>query len=378
MSSNKEGRKQYLVTQDEGEDVRLLSLEGSSERADSYFLFDVETRSDTEGSFHHLVERYFFEVLGFPVALFHEVGVRGGSVDFAGIDGEGLVFIIEVKRFKDQRTSYDVNFQVLKYDLDPAGIRSYFFDNEGSVKKEKAAAIQNQLGVNDEQLKEIVKKVEYNLKNQLINPIIVVDKAPIQLLSTAYSIVLRKIRSEVRVVEMSLIEVDGVSRLWIRKYFSNNEWVGNKCKNNRNPTLASSLEFIEQVKKKCPASLNEVTSLLSKMESVAKASNGVLEIGYGSATANLYWQDDDGKFRFLALTANFGGRVEVWTDYLRKWNHGDLVKKITEVGISFIPGFHGQSSDSIPVTNSNVEDLCQMVEKLSTIFTSLKKADSNK
>lgn len=74
------------------------------------------SEGDRDG-FQDLVEDHLDYLLAAgPLCIFKEFPCgHGGSIDFLAFNGDGLVFLVEVKRARDQRAKFDVVFQVLKY-----------------------------------------------------------------------------------------------------------------------------------------------------------------------------------------------------------------------------------------------------------------------
>ena len=132
----------------------------------------------------------------------------------------------------------------------------------------------------------------------------------------------------------------------------------------RPPQLSSSLEFIGMVRDAIPTALEATKITLSKMQQVAETSNGSIALGFQSATANLYWLGDDGKWRrFFALNGNTG-RVRVWTDYLRKGGYIHLVAQMEDIAEPQVPGIRNQKSAAVNILEVDVESLCELIESL--------------
>lgn len=194
-----------------------------------------------------LVEDHLEHMLGRgPLCILKESGAgHGGAVDFLAFDRDGLVFLVEVKRAADQRAKYDVIFQVLKYHCDPAEILRTL----SSLKPDFESRLAEGLGLNPEEASELAERARTNIEKRLMNPVIVVDEASYQLIADAHELTLRKIPGgEFRVIEANLQRVrygteDAETKdfVYIRRYFSNNTWIGNKYRNNRKPTEYESL-----------------------------------------------------------------------------------------------------------------------------------------
>lgn len=81
-----------------------------------------------------------------------------------------------------------------------------------------------------------------------MNPVIIVDEASYPLIAHAYSLALRDIEGELRVIEVNVQQIHMADQatacdlLYVRRYFSNDTWIGNACRNNRKPTEYTSLE----------------------------------------------------------------------------------------------------------------------------------------
>lgn len=214
-------------------------------------LYEFTDEISPEVGYQEFVAKHFSQALGTRVALCKEVSAgRSGSIDFIGIDAEGRVFFIEVKRLRDARSPYHVIFQSLRYQLDLCSVHDDLFE-QTKMKTKWLKELAGQLQIDDGEANTIAERARKNILERLVNPIIVIDQAPPQLIASAYSMVLRSINSEIRVVELTVLECREKRYLWYRKFFSNDNWVGNTCTDNRLPTeyvtLESKLEDISDV-----------------------------------------------------------------------------------------------------------------------------------
>jgi hypothetical protein len=194
-----------------------------------------------------LVEDHLDYMLGRgALCVLKESGAgHGGAVDFLAFDRDGLVFLVEVKRAVDQRAKFDVIFQVLKYISDPAGILRKL----SSLKPDFESRLAEELRLSPEEASELAKRARANIERLLMNPVIVVDEASYPLIASARALQLRGISgSEFRLIEVNLQRIrygvedaEAKDFVYVRKYFSNDMWVGNKRLNNRKPTEFESL-----------------------------------------------------------------------------------------------------------------------------------------
>jgi hypothetical protein len=131
--------------------------------------------------------------------------------------------------------------------------------------------------------------------------------------------------------------------------------------------IASSEQFLNQQSSNVR---EQMRMLLARMQDIADTSNGLFEVGYGGATANLYWLADDGrKLRFVALESR-GGRATVWLDYIRKAGHQPIAAKLEGLASPIIPGLLGKPSGAIEVRNADIDRLLELITNLSkTIAT---------
>ncbi len=145
----------------------------------------------------------------------------------------------------------------------------------------------------------------------------------------------------------------------------------------RPPQLSSSLDFLGKVRDAIPTALEATKTALSKMQEVADKSGGSIELGFQSATANLYWLGDDGnRRRFLSINGN-SGSVRVWTDYLRKGGYTRLVRQVEEVTEPLMPDIRNQKSGAVKILDADVESLCELVESLANVFAAHASMDSS-
>lgn len=201
------------------------------------------SEGDRDG-FQDLVEDHLDYLLAAgPLCIFKEFPCgHGGSVDFLAFNGDGLVFLVEVKRAQDQRAKFDVVFQVLKYHCFPAEILQQL--HEPFLESKLQAA----LNLSHDKVAIIAERVRKNIEQRLMNPVIIVDEASYPLIAHAYSLALRDIEGELRVIELNVQQIIGADNtttsdlLFVRRYFSNDTWIGNACRNNRKPTEYTSLE----------------------------------------------------------------------------------------------------------------------------------------
>lgn len=202
-----------------------------------------DSKGDKDG-FHDLIEEHLDYLLGSgPLCIFKEFSSgHGGKVDFLAINRDGLVFLIEVKRAKDQRAKFDVIFQVLKYHCFPTEILQDLRELKLEVKLKEV------FGLSQDEVVSVAERTRANIEHRLMNPVIIVDEASYPLIAHAYSLALRDIEGELRVIEVNVQKIQAIDQaasgelLYIRKFFSNDIWIGNKCRNNRKPTELTSLE----------------------------------------------------------------------------------------------------------------------------------------
>jgi hypothetical protein len=220
--------------------IRLLDLDKHPHS--STFVCTSETEKN---GLQDLAQEHLADLLGCgPLCILKEHAAGHGAVDFLAFDSQGLVFLVEVKRAKDQRAKYDVIFQVLKYHCRPAEI----LDKLSSPKLE--SKLTESFGLSPQDASKLAEKARKNIERRLMNPVIIVDEASYPLIAYAYSIAFRDIRGELRVFEVNVQHIrdgddDTTARdfVYIRKYSSNDAWIGNSVKNNRQPTPRdSSLE----------------------------------------------------------------------------------------------------------------------------------------
>jgi len=205
---------------------------------------EISVSKVERAGFQDLVEDHLEYLLATdPLCVFKEFPCgHGGAVDFLAINGDGLVFLIEVKRARDQRAKFDVVFQVLKYHCFPAEIlqrlREPFLESK----------IREAFGLSQDKAVAVANRARTNIENRLMNPVIIVDEASYPIIAHAYSLALREIEGEMRVIEMNVQQIRIAERaeafdlLYVRRYFSNDRWIGNACLNNRKPTEYTSLE----------------------------------------------------------------------------------------------------------------------------------------
>lgn len=224
--------------------IHLLCPEKS--RSNQTFICNTEI-GDSKGSrngLQHLVEDHLEYLLDVgPLCVFKEFPCgNGGAVDFLAINGDGLVFLVEVKRAKDQRAKFDVVFQVLKYHCFPAEILQQL------TAPYLESKLKDSLNLSDDVAGSVAERARTNIIERLMNPIIIVDEASYPLIAHAYSLALRDIDGELRVFEINIqsVRCAGASTatdlVYVRKYCSNDSWIGNECSNNRKPTQYSSLD----------------------------------------------------------------------------------------------------------------------------------------
>jgi hypothetical protein len=227
-------------------DSALHLLHPKAGRRTETFICTTEI-GDTTGSLNglqHLVHTHLEYLLDMgPLCVFKECPCgNGGSVDFLAINREGLVFLIEVKRAKDQRAKFDVIFQVLKYHCFPADILHFL----ASPRLE--SELKRQLKLTKPNADSVAERVRVNIERRLMNPVVIVDEASYPLIAHAYSLALRDIQGELRVFELNIQRIrlsastKEVDMVYVRKYRSNDWWIGNECSNNRQPTPYSSLD----------------------------------------------------------------------------------------------------------------------------------------
>jgi hypothetical protein len=202
---------------------------------------------DSEGErngFQHLVEDHLEYLLDVgPLCIFKEFPCgHGGSVDFLAVNRDGLVFLVEVKRAKDQRAKFDVVFQVLKYHCFPAEILQQLAEPTLESK------LKGVLKLSGDGAAAVAERARTNIEKRLMNPVIIVDEASYPLIAHAYSLALRDIDGELRVIEMNVQSIrpgndeKAMDLLYVRKYCSSDAWIGNECSNNRKPTQYTSYE----------------------------------------------------------------------------------------------------------------------------------------
>ncbi|MCK5595272.1 hypothetical protein KAI19_03760 [bacterium] len=275
------------------------------------FYFNSEIKNN---GFQDFVEKYISKVIGHDLFFIKESPRVNGEIDFIGFDIYGRVFFIEVKCAYDHRAKFEVIFQSLKYCLS--------VDSEIET---DLISLQNKImhkfsfGAKDFQTWLI--KVNKNFSNHQINPIIVVDHLTSQLFATAYSIYLKNFGGEIRIIEMNLHKIKNNYFVYSKKYnFSNNQWLGGSCRNNRKPTEYTNLE--EKINKIENQHVRELVAKFLKSISFSKdlplpAKNskcftiiphtfyfsydptGKLPQGVAERT-----QKPDNQYRFLIITSN--------------------------------------------------------------------------
>lgn len=232
----------YSLSQKFKSAIRLLDLDGHA--CNNTFVCTSETE---KSGLQDLTEDHLGELLGCgPLCTLKESPAgRGGSVDFLAFDLKGRVFLVEVKRAKDQRAKYDVVFQVLKYHCSPNDI----LHKLSSSRRDFESELSKQLGLNPQEASELARKARKNIENRLMNAVVVVDEATYPLIAHAYSLALREIQgelSELRVIEVNLQHIQSgavdADFVYIRRYFSSDSWIGNETLGNRKPTEYGSLE----------------------------------------------------------------------------------------------------------------------------------------
>ena len=118
----------YDIEKDSSSPIAISEEANRPEKATKpeFYVFRSETG---ERAYQDFVEKNIGRVLGLDLFLIKECPAgRGGRVDFLGISDEGLIFLIEVKCQYDQRATFDVIFQSMKYYLDRQTIFEYLFD----------------------------------------------------------------------------------------------------------------------------------------------------------------------------------------------------------------------------------------------------------
>lgn len=224
---------EYKIFQDTESPIKIFNNDSDS---NYFYLFESETEDKI--GYQSFVEKHIGDILNVNLYLFKESSAgHGGSIDYLGIDDEGRIFLIEVKCHYDTRAKFDVIFQTLKYYLDPQSIaKSIFISNPNiSFKENIQTNIKTRFNLNQDGIESLASQAYNNLKENHLNPIIVTDKATPQLISSAYSLVLRNTGSEFRVVELTKVLINGVNYIYSRKYFTNDDWVSVRNTNNRTP-----------------------------------------------------------------------------------------------------------------------------------------------
>lgn len=161
---------------------------------------------------------------------------NGGSVDFLAINERGLVFLIEVKRAQDERSKYDVIFQVLRYHCAPSEILQQLHKCSVLLRMQEA------FGLKPADVQSIAERAFRNIERRLMNPVVIIDEASYPLIAYAFSIALRDIAGEMRVIEINVQRIKGggivepLDFLFVRRYYSTDKWIGNSCKDNRTVT----------------------------------------------------------------------------------------------------------------------------------------------
>jgi hypothetical protein len=205
---------------------------------------EIGNSKGDRGGFQDLVEDHLDYLLASgPLCIFKEFPCgHGGSIDFLAFNGDGLVFLVEVKRARDQRAKFDVVFQVLKYHCFPAEILQKL--KEPFLESKLKAAF----GLSQDKAASVAERARTNIEQRLMNPVIVVDEASYPLIAHAYSLALRDIEGELRVIEVNVQLIHAADQataydlVYVRRFFSNDKWIGNACRNNRKPTEYTSLE----------------------------------------------------------------------------------------------------------------------------------------
>jgi hypothetical protein len=242
MASQETPQAKYVLSSNPDSVIRLLGLDKN--QCNETFVCTSEIKKN---GLQDLVEDHLDCLLDRrPLCILKESpAVHGGSVDFLAFDNEGHVFLVEVKRAEDQRAKFDVIFQVLKYHCRPAEILQKLSSSERDFESELA----RQLGLSRLEASKLAARARANIERRLMNPVIIIDEASYQLIAHAYSIVLREINGELRVIEVNVQHIrDGVDDtttkdfVYIRRYFSNDDWIGNDIRNNRQPTEYESFQ----------------------------------------------------------------------------------------------------------------------------------------
>jgi hypothetical protein len=207
----------------------------------SIYLFTDETKEEvSEKGYQAFVEEYLSVVLGFKLCLIKEAAAgHTGSVDFLGVDENGKLFLIEVKKeYHEARSKFDVVFQSVKYFIDPQSIRKVLFGKGGqSFMSEVGNKFIDKFPEKKNNINDVQDNINKNLEAHAINVLIVIDRATPQLISTAYTLFLRHTQSECRVLEMTPVKISGNTYLYYRKYFSSDDWADASSPDNRSPHL---------------------------------------------------------------------------------------------------------------------------------------------
>lgn len=132
----------------------------------------------------------------------------------------------------------------------------------------------------------------------------------------------------------------------------------------RSPQLASSLQFLDLVKQKHPAILEEMKILLNKMQEVAESSDGVFEVDYMSITANLYWRENEEKRRRIFTLEAKNGKAFAVLGYLKKSGHDQLRMKLEKLVKPVFPETHGKYGYQMDIVNSEVDNLLEFIDSM--------------
>jgi hypothetical protein len=124
--------------------------------------------------------------------------------------------------------------------------------------------------------------------------------------------------------------------------------------------------------------MDAIKALFEKMQAISEASNGLIDLGYRSTTANLYWQvDDEQRLRFFSLEAIGGGRVRVWSGYFRKQGYDQLASTLENITQPIVPVAPGQQSGVVDILDVDTDRLFALVESLADAVVAAASAMEN-
>lgn len=128
----------------------------------------------------------------------------------------------------------------------------------------------------------------------------------------------------------------------------------------RRPTLASLNEFMAGVRQKAPKAEASIARIVERFSQVAERSKGRFELGFQTATANLYWISDSAS-RQRIFGMYLTGRFRVLLDYLKPGNE-DVVTTIRALAKPAISIPNGEMSGGVFVDQNNVDAILSVID----------------